>query len=378
MEIYLDNSATTRVSPPVAEHMLHMMTEQFGNPSSLHRKGFLAEQALTGAREKIAAVLGARREEIIFTPGGSAANNLAILGTAAAYRRKGNKIVATAVEHESVLAPVRHLGQNGYTVVFVPPRADGSVDPQEIARAVDESTILVSAMYVNSETGSINDIREISRLIKRKNPSVLLHSDCVQGFGKLPITPEKWGVDLVSISAHKIHGPKGVGALYAAKGVRLQPLYYGSGQEKGLIPGTENLPGCCGFALAAQLIWEKRQQNEAHFRDLRCHLLEKASQIDGVCINSPENGAPYIVNLSIPSVRSEVMIHHLEQSGIFVSSGSACARGKRSHVLTAMGLPEKQIDGALRISFCTENTFEDIDALIECLTDGLSTLAGRR
>ena len=378
MEIYLDNSATTAVSAPVMERMNAMMTANFGNPSSLHRKGFEAEQALSAARSEVAAVLGVPGERITFTCCGSEANNLAIVGACRARRRQGGRVITTAVEHESVLAPVRQLGSEGFEPVFIAPNPDGTVSPAAVADAVNEHTALVSVMHVNSETGAVNDIPAIVSAVRRKNPNLLFHCDCVQSFCKLPVTPLSWGADLVSVSAHKIHGPKGVGALYTAKGVRLLPLYYGSGQEKGLHPGTENVPGICGFGLAATQMWAKRRENTEIFRLLRRHLIENLSQIPGVCINSPEQGAPYIVNFSVPAVGSEVMIHHLERYGIYLSSGSAGARGARSHVLTAMGLPPVRIDGALRVSFCAENTTEQLDELTLRLREGLKTLAARR
>ena len=375
MEIYFDNSATTRVSPEAARRALELMTEEYGNPSSLHRRGFLAEQALSQARGEIARILGAEPEEVAFTSCGSEGNNLAVIGGAMAARRRGNKVVTTAVEHESVLAPVRHLSENGFEAVYLPPRAGGAVDPEEAAAAVDERTVLLSVMHVNSETGAVNDLRAIARAARRNNPRLLIHADCVQSFGKLPVSPKSWGVDFVTLSGHKIHAPKGIGAIYAAKGSRLLPLYYGSGQERGLHPGTENTPGACAFGLAARQMWEAREENMARFRQLRERLTEKLREMPGVCINSPPDGAPYIVNLSLPGIPSEVMIHYLERREIYVSGGSACAKGARSHVLTAMGLPVDRVDGALRVSFCRENTPEEVDEFCRWLALGLEDLA---
>ena len=375
MEIYFDNSATTRVSPEAARRALELMTEEYGNPSSLHRRGFLAEQALSQARGEIARILGAEPEEVAFTSCGSEGNNLAVIGGAMAARRRGNKVVTTAVEHESVLAPVRHLSENGFEAVYLPPRAGGAVDPEEAAAAVDEKTVLLSVMHVNSETGAVNDLRAIARAARRNNPRLLIHADCVQSFGKLPVSPKSWGVDFVTLSGHKIHAPKGIGAIYAAKGSRLLPLCYGSGQERGLHPGTENTPGACAFGLAARQMWEAREENMARFRQLRERLTEKLREMPGVCINSPPDGAPYILNLSLPGIPSEVMIHYLERREIYVSGGSACAKGARSHVLTAMGLPVDRVDGALRVSFCRENTPEGVDEFCRWLALGLEELA---
>ncbi|MEG0853861.1 MAG: cysteine desulfurase family protein [Angelakisella sp.] len=375
MEIYLDNSATTRVSPTVAQLTCHMFTENYGNPSSLHHKGFVAEQALTTARGQVAQVMGVRNDEIIFTSCGSEANNLALLGGCRALRRRGTKVITTATEHASLLAAADALTREGFTVVRVAPGLDGTVSPEAIAAEVDAQTVMVSVMHVNSETGSINDLAAISAAVKRINPNTLVHSDCVQSFCRLPVTPERFGVDMVTVSGHKIHGPKGAAALYRRKGVRLLPLYYGSEQEGGLHAGTENTPAICGMGLAAKELWDKRSEATAHLTALRSHLIKKMENLEGVCINSPPNGALHIVNLSLPGIGSEVMIHYLEQYEIYLSGGSACAKGAKSHVLTAMGLPPERINGALRISFCLDNTTEQVDILAQRLAEGIATLA---
>ena len=378
MECYLDNSATTAVTPEVAAVAAHIMTEQYGNPSSLHRRGFWAERALTEARGQVAAVLRCRPEEIIFTSGGTESNNLALLGAARAARRRGNRIVTTAVEHHSVLAICRQLESEGFEVAYVSPDAGGVITPESFAAACDEKTVLASCMMVNSETGALHDIPAIAAACRRKNPGILFHADCVQAFGRLEIAPARWGVQLVSVSGHKIHAPKGVGALYVAKGVRLLPPLYGSGQERGLRPGTENLPGICAMGLAAERMNARRVENVAHFTALRQKLITNLSQSPAVCINSPEAAAPYIINLSVEGIRSEIMIHYLEQFEIYVSSGSACAKGERSHVLTAMGLPEDRIDSAIRVSMTDTTAEEEIDEFCRRLLQGAATLAKRR
>ena len=378
MECYLDNSATTAVTPEVAALAAHIMTEQYGNPSSLHRRGFWAERALTEARGQVAAVLRCRPEEIIFTSGGTESNNLALLGAARAARRRGNRIVTTAVEHHSVLAVCRQLESEGFEVAYVSPDAGGVITPESFAAACDEKTVLASCMMVNSETGALHDIPAIAAACRRKNPGILFHADCVQAFGRLEIAPARWGVQLVSVSGHKIHAPKGVGALYVAKGVRLVPPLYGSGQERGLRPGTENLPGICAMGLAAERMNARRAENAAHFTALRQKLITNLSQSPAVCINSPEAAAPYIINLSVEGIRSEIMIHYLEQFEIYVSSGSACAKGERSHVLTAMGLPEDRIDSAIRVSMTDTTAEEEIDEFCRRLLQGAATLAKRR
>ncbi len=378
MECYLDNSATTAVTPEVAALAARIMTEQYGNPSSLHRRGFWAERALTEARGQVAAVLRCRPEEIIFTSGGTESNNLALLGAARAARRRGNRIVTTAVEHHSVLAVCRQLESEGFEVAYVSPDAGGVITPESFAAACDEKTVLASCMMVNSETGALHDIPAIAAACRRKNPGILFHADCVQAFGRLEIAPARWGVQLVSVSGHKIHAPKGVGALYVAKGVRLLPPLYGSGQERGLRPGTENLPGICAMGLAAERMNARRAENAAHFTALRQKLITNLSQSPAVCINSPEAAAPYIINLSVEGIRSEIMIHYLEQFEIYVSSGSACAKGERSHVLTAMGLPEDRIDSAIRVSMTDTTAEEEIDEFCRRLLQGAATLAKRR
>lgn len=375
MEIYLDNSATTRVSPAAARRALEVMTEDYGNPSSLHRRGFLAEQALTGARQQLAEILRVRREEVWFTSGGSEGNNLAVLGGALAARRRGSRVVTTAVEHESVLAPVRHLTETGFEAVLLPPAPQGIVTPEAVEEAVDGNTVLLSVMLVNSETGAVNDILSIAGAARRKNPRVLIHCDCVQGFGKLLVLPALWGVDIVTVSGHKVHAPKGIGAVWVKKGTRLQPLYYGAGQEGGLHPGTENVPGACAFAVAARELWDRREENMARFRELRDCLVKNLEKIPGACINSGADSAPYIVNFSLPGIRSEVMIHYLEDKGISVSSGSACSKGAKSHVLTAMGLPPRRIDSAIRVSFCRDNTTREVAELCRWLEQGSRELA---
>ena len=378
MECYLDNSATTAVTPEVAALAAHIMTEQYGNPSSLHRRGFWAERALTEARGQVAAVLRCRPEEIVFSSGGTESNNLALLGAARAARRRCNRIVTTAVEHHSVLAVCRQLESEGFEVAYVSPDAGGVITPESFAAACDEKTVLASCMMVNSETGALHDIPAIAAACRRKNPGILFHADCVQAFGRLEIAPARWGVQLVSVSGHKVHAPKGVGALYVAKGVRLLPPLYGSGQERGLRPGTENLPGICAMGLAAERMNARRAENAAHFTALRQKLITNLSQSPAVCINSPEAAAPYIINLSVEGIRSEIMIHYLEQFEIYVSSGSACAKGERSHVLTAMGLPEDRIDSAIRVSMTDTTAEEEIDEFCRRLLQGAATLAKRR
>ena len=323
-------------------------------------------------------MLHCRPEEIIFTAGGTESNNIALLGAARAMKRRGNRIVTTAVEHHSVLAICKALENEGFEVVTVAPDESGHITPEAMAAACNEKTILASCMMVNSETGAIHDLPAIAAACRRKSPNLIFHADCVQSFCRLPIEPAKWGIQLVSISGHKIHAPKGTGALYIAKGTRLLSPLYGSGQEKGLRPGTENVPGIAALGLAAQSMNDRRVENFRHFTALRQRMITNLSQSPAVCINSPADAAPYIVNCSVQGIRSEIMIHYLEQFGIYVSSGSACAKGERSHVLTAMGLSRDRIDSAVRVSMTDTTTAGEIDEFCRRLLEGEATLTKRR
>lgn len=376
-EIYLDNSATTQTDPEVAALISEILTGCYGNPSSLHRKGFQAQLRLEQARETLADILDCRTDEVYFTGSGSEANNMAILGAAAAAARRKGSLVVSAAEHSSVLAPFRELEKQGWQVMVVAPRADGTPDTLAIADAVREDTLLVSAMLVNSETGSVCDGKALSKAVKGKNPKTLVHCDGVQGFCKLGFSPTAAGIDFFSFSGHKIHAPKGVAGLYVKKGVRLLPLYYGGGQERNLRPGTENVAFACGLALAAQKMRQQRRQLTETWTNLNGYFFENIKKIDRVCINSPENGAPYIMNISLLGLRSETVIHFLEDREIYISSGSACSKGAKSHVLTSMGLEDRRIDSALRISLGKYNTEQDIEALVQGLAQARQALASR-
>lgn len=371
-EHYLDNSATTRVSQLAAKKALQIMTECYGNPSSLHTKGMQAEQELINARKIIADSIKAKETEIYFTSGGTEANNTAIFGTAKAKARLGKKIVTTAIEHSSVLEACEALQKQGYEVVYLTPNENGIVTAEALENAVDSDTILVSVMAVNNETGAVMPIEHISKIIKNKKSNALFHTDMVQAYGKIHIKASKIGADLISLSAHKVHAPKGMGALYVKSGVRISPLHFGGEQEKKLRPGTEALPliGAFGSAVSEFDI----DKNMQYVKELNEYAKERLLSLDGVYLNSPENALPYVLNLSVLGIRSETMLHHLEASDIFVSSGSACAKGKKSHVLKALGLSEKRADSAIRISFSKLNTKEDIDALYEAVKIGTKTL----
>ena len=376
-EIYLDNSATTRVCEKSAEKVLELMTQCYGNPSSLHKKGLEAQREVAHARQAVAVSLSAQPREIIFTSGGTEANNLAVLGGAAAGRRRGKRIVTTAIEHPSVLEPMRQLEKEGFEVVFLTPDADGRVPEEAVLKAVTGDTILISVMAVNNELGSIQPIEVLKKAVKRAGAPALVHVDGVQAYGKLPLRPEKLGIDLLTVSGHKIHGPKGVGALYVSKNARILPRTFGGGQERELRPGTEAAPLIAGLGAAVEELPDWRQAY-SRMEKLRDYTLQKLSGLEGVEVNSPVEGLPYLLNFSALGIRSETMLHFLAQRGIYVSAGSACAKGKQSHVLKAAGLPDSRISSAIRVSFSRENTERDADALAEGVREGLACLARAR
>lgn len=374
-EHYLDNSATTQVSEAAAQKAFELMRTKFANPSSLHSMGFEASKELESAREITAKAIGADVSEVYFTSGGTEANNLAIQGAADAYRRTGNKIITSSFEHSSIHETMLYLQKQGFEVVFIQPDSTGCISAKDVIDAVDEKTILVSIMHTNNETGAINPIREIATGAKRKNPKVIVHTDAVQAFGKTEIKVSKLFVDLLTISSHKIHGPKGVGALYIKKGVRVLPRTFGGKQEKKIRPGTEALPLIGAFSVAISEL--DVQKNTEIARELKTYLAEKLSSMDGVTIISPENSSPFILNFSVSGIRSETMLHHLAAKGVYVSSGSACSKGAKSHVLSALGIEDNIADSAIRVSFCKHNTTDDCDALIEGIREGIENLARR-
>lgn len=376
LEHYLDNSATTKVSETAAKKVYKMMTENYGNPSSLHTRGIKAEDELISARYSIAKALGVTSAEIYFTSGGTEANNLAVFGTVNRLKKRGNKIVTTAFEHSSVYESVKHLEENGFQTVYVKPDENGHFSIEDFENAIDKNTILVSVMAVNNELGTILPIERLKKIIEKKQSPALLHCDCVQAFGKIPLKLSKIGVDLASVSGHKVHAPKGTGALFVRKNLHIKPLFFGGEQEKKLRPGTEALPLITGFSQAVKEFDIIKNYN--YIKELNAYAKKRLLELDDIVINSPEDALPYIINFSALGIRSETMLHFLAQKEIYVSSGSACAKGKPSHVLSAAGLSREQADSALRVSFCELNTKEDIDALISALKEGINTLARRK
>lgn len=367
---YLDNSATTKPDKAVADKIYEMLTVNFGNPSSFHKEGLNANLELRAAREKIANALSCESEEIYFTSGGTEANNLAILGAAEAGKRKGKRIVTTAIEHESVLQSVDELEKQGFEVIRLMPDKQGRITEQQVFDAVNSDTILVSMMYVNNEVGSIMPVKSIKKAVKRANAPALIHIDCVQAFGKLEVKPSKLGADLVTVTAHKIHGPKGVGALYLKKGTRILPRVFGGEQEKKLRPGTEAIPLIAGFGVAADLIPDLKKQSEK-IKEINTYAKEGLLSVPGVKINSGDDASDYIINLFVPIfMTSQTVVQHLSSKyGVYVSNGSACAKGKRSHVLTAMKLDDKIIEKSIRVSFSRTTTKGDIDEFVNAIKE---------
>ena len=364
MEAYLDNSATTRCSKDAADMVMQLLTQDYGNPSSMHNKGVIAENYMNDARKKIAKTLKVQEKEICFTSGGTESNNLAIIGTAEANKRSGMHVITTAIEHPSVSNTMVRLEEHGYEVTYLPVDAYGVISLEDLKAAIRPDTILVSLMHVNNEIGSVQPIAEIAKLIKEKNKDIYFHVDCIQSFGKIPVIPKTMGADLISVSGHKIHGPKGSGFLYVKKGLLIRPIIYGGGQQKGMRSGTENVPGIAGLGKAIELTFTNFDEKMTKVSALKQHLVEELTKLPEVFSNSHE--APHIASISFVGVRAEVMLHTLENEGIFVSSGSACSSNKKreSAVLTSIGLDEPKIESTLRFSFGEDNTMEEVDEVV--------------
>lgn len=374
MTAYLDNSATTKPCEECINAVTNMLENNWGNPSSLHNLGIDAMKEVILARGEIAQSLGANREEIIFTSGGTEANNLALFGAVKARKRLGSRIVTTAIEHESVLQSAQELEKQGFEVVYLQPDRDGNISKKQLFDAVNKDTILVSMMYINNEVGTIMPVEAIKRAVKKAESPALIHIDCVQAYGKIPIHAKKLGADLITVSAHKIHGPKGIGALYINKDTNLTnqnfARTFGGEQEKKIRPGTESAPLIAGFGAAVQALTPTAEQKR-YVRELNSYAREQLSKIDGIQFNNGEDASPYIINIYIPTfMRSQTILQELSSNyGIYVSNGSACAKGKKSHVLTAMGLDNETLDKSIRISFCRYNTKEEIDLLANALRE---------
>ncbi|MBQ1850636.1 MAG: cysteine desulfurase [Lachnospiraceae bacterium] len=378
MEVYLDNSATTQVFPEVAEAMTQIMCLKYGNPSSMHLKGMEAENQIRKAKETLAGILKCTEKEILFTSGGTESDNLALRGVATAYQRRGKHLITTMIEHPAILQTMKYLEEQGFEVTYLPVDGSGRIRLEDLQAALREDTILVSIMHTNNEVGAQQPIAEAGALIKKYNPEILFHVDAVQGFGKAKILPKKMNVDLLSVSGHKIHGPKGIGFLYVADKVRLKPILFGGGQQGNLRSGTENVPGIAGMAMAAKKLYDAYDADIDKLTQLKALMIEGLRQIENVQINGllPEapNGegtAPHIVSASFRGVRSEVLLHALEEKGIYVSAGSACSSHKPqpSATLKAMGVEKVLLESTIRFSFSVFTTQEELEYTLSVLRE---------
>lgn len=361
--IYLDNSATTKPCDTAIKYINNSLGENWGNPSSLHIKGVFAEETLIKARADFAKSIGAQSNEIYFTSGGTEANNIAILGAAQKLKRRGNKIITSSIEHPSVKETIDHLEKEGYEIIRLAPDRNGVINSDDLYSAIDDKTILVSIMLVNNEIGSIEPIEDAAKAITKKNSPALLHCDAVQGYGKLPIDVKKLGVDLLSVSGHKIHGPKGSGFLFIKKGVLISSPFFGGGQESGIRSGTQSTHNIAGFHGALKELPNIKNALST-ITELRDYAVSRLSEIEDIKINSSKDSLPYILNISVMGYKSETILHYLESKDIYVSSGSACSKGKKSYVLESIGLSDKVIDSSIRISFSRFNNKNEIDTLI--------------
>ena len=374
MEAYFDNAATTMVYPEVKELMVKLFLNDIGNPSSLHKKGVDAENYIKEAKARIAKEIKCKDKELVFTSGGTESNNLAIIGAALAKRRQGKHIITTNIEHASVLATMEFLQKEGFEISYVGVDRKGRVDLEELKSLLRPDTILVSVMYVNNEIGTIEPVEDIAKLVKANNPETLYHVDAIQAFGKIRFAPKNIGADLMSFSGHKIHGPKGSGALYVKEGVLIRPIIYGGGQQKGMRSGTENVPAIAGMGLATKLIYDNHEEKMDYVGSLKSEFIRRVTELENVSDNSGE--APHIASISFTGVRSEVMLHALEDRGIYVSAGSACSSNKPhvSSVLKSIELPPEKLESTLRFSFSEMNTKEELDYAIEVIAELLPVL----
>lgn len=369
----MDNSATTRCFDQVAELTAHIMCEDYGNPSSLHRKGVQAEKYTRYAKEVIAGNLKVNEKEIFFTSGGTESDNLALIGCARANCRSGRHLITTQIEHPAVLQTMKHLEEEGFRVTYLPVDKTGCIRLEDLERAITGETILVSIMHTNNEVGAMQPVAQAGALIKRMNPRILFHVDAVQGYGKFRIYPKRMKIDLLSASGHKIHGPKGVGLLYVDEKVKIKPISFGGGQQGGMRSGTENVPGAAGFAKAVELVYKNLDQDMERMYQIKRAFVDGVQKMDDVVVNGcpDEAGAPHVVSVSFRGVRSEVILHALEDKGIYVSAGSACSARKPqpSATLQAMGIEKELLSSTIRFSFSVFTTMEEINYTLQTLYD---------
>ena len=376
MSVYLDNAATTKPCDEAVKAAAAAMTEHFGNPSSLHRAGLDAQLAVDGARKIIADCIGADPNCLYFTSGATESNNLALRGVSAAYGRKAKRIVISAVEHASIEETADDLEKKGFEITRVSPHEDGRFYAADFVNACGDDVCLLSMMYVNNETGYILPVKETFAMVKRKYPNIITHTDCVQAYMKLPVKANTLNADLISLSGHKVHGGKGVGALYIKKGVRVLPIITGGKQEKGIRSGTESVPMICAFGAAVEKFAPTISERWDRVNALKSYLIDKLAGMDNISVNSPDDGSPYVVNISAEGKRSEIMLHFLESKGIYVSSGSACSKGQQSGVLGQFGVTGKRADSALRVSMCAETTEAELDEFVSALSEGMEKVRG--
>ena len=378
MEVYLDNSATTKCFPEVAELMTKIMCEDYGNPSSMHLKGVQSEHYIRLAKEKIARILKVDEKQIYFTSGGTEADNLALIGCAMANHRSGRHLITTSIEHPAILQTMQYLEDQGFRVTYLPVDKMGRVRIEDVKRAMTPDTILVSIMHTNNEIGSLQPIEEIGAVIKKMNPRTLFHVDAVQGFGKFRIYPKKMNIDLLSVSGHKIHGPKGTGFLYVGDKVKIHSIMFGGGQQKGLRSGTENVPGIAGLALAAEMIYNNLEEDAERLYEIKQAFIDGLGRLENVSVNgyTGRDSAPHVVSVSVRGIRSEVLLHALEDRGIYVSAGSACSSNKpqASATLKAIGLEKDLWDSTIRFSFSVFTTMEEIDYTLNAMYDMIPML----
>ena len=378
MEAYFDNSATTRALDSVRDIVVKTMMEDYANPSAKHINGMQAENYVKEARSIIAKTLKVQDKEILFTSGGSESNNMALIGTALANKRAGNHIISSSIEHASVYNPLGFLAEQGFEITYLPVDHLGHISLEELEAALRQDTILVSIMYVNNEVGAVEPVEEISKVIKKKNPKTIFHVDAIQAYGKYEIRPKRQGIDLLSVSGHKLHGPKGVGFLYIDEKVKIKPLIYGGGQQRNLRSGTENVPGIAGLGVAAKEMYTDHQTKIDYLYELKDYMMERIQEVEGTYVNNQpgRESAPQIVSISFEGIRSEVLLHALEDRGIYVSSGSACSSNHPgvSGTLKGIGVRKDLLDATLRFSFGMFNTKEEIDYAIEVLKELLPVL----
>lgn len=370
-EIYLDNSATTCAYREVGELVAKVMCEDYGNPSSMHMKGVAAEKYIKEAKERLAKILKVQEKELFFTSGGTESDNLALIGTAVANQRAGKHLITSSIEHPAIINTMRHLEEQGFRVTFLPVDKYGRVQLDSLKEVLCEDTILVSIMYVNNEVGSVQPIQEAASIVKAYNKDILFHVDAVQGFGKYVIHPKKLKVDMVSVSGHKIHGPKGTGVLYIDSHVKIKPIVFGGEQQRNVRSGTENVPGIAGLGLAAKMIYDNLDEKVAKMRELKQHFIDGVTKIPETTIHGlyDETAAPHIISVGFAGIRSEVLLHALEDKGIYVSSGSACSSNhpQVSGVLKGIGAKQEFLDATLRFSMSEFTTLEEIDYTLETL-----------